>query len=138
MYRTNSRLRIMDFLKQNSDRVVSAPEIAEHLKTEGAPVNKTTIYRYLDKLESEGTVIRYADENGKHATFRLVDSAHHCAEHLHLKCISCGQVFHLDCGFMDEISEHMLKDHGFLIQCKNSVIYGYCAGCRARQLDIVE
>lgn len=38
--------------------------------------------------------------------------------------------FELDCGFMDEIAEHIQKDHGFQLQCKNSILYGICKDCR--------
>jgi Fur family ferric uptake transcriptional regulator len=31
------------------------------------------------------------------------------------------------------IAEHILKDHGFILQCKNSIIYGLCRECREKQ-----
>ena len=58
---------------------------------------------------------------------------HDNEEHLHLKCVSCGCIIHLECAFMDEIAEHVLKDHGFTLQCKNSIIYGLCRECRKKQ-----
>ena len=42
----------------------------------------------------------------------------------------CGKIIHLECEFMDEISEHILKDHGFKLQCKNSILYGMCSACQ--------
>lgn len=133
MYKTNNRVRIMDYLQKCSDKAVSVPEITDHLAHAGNPVNKTTVYRYLDRLEEEGLVIRYTAEDGRHAAYQYVGESNTCDEHLHLKCLSCGQVSHLECGFMDEIAEHMQKDHGFQIECRNSVIYGYCARCRAKE-----
>ena len=130
MYKTNSRSRIMQYLQINRDHTVSVADIQDHLAKEQNPVNKTTIYRYLDKLEEEGDVIRYTDESGKKATYQFVDRAHHCDEHLHLKCLKCGRVIHLDCSFMDTIAEHIEEDHGFAIQCRSSVSYGYCEACR--------
>ena len=72
-------------------------------------------------------------EKGSQAVYQYVEMGHHCEEHLHLKCVSCGCIIHLECAFMDEIAEHVLKDHGFTLQCKNSIIYGLCRECRKKQ-----
>ena len=118
-YATNSRRKILDFLKSNSDRTVTAADIDQYLKRNGDAVNITTIYRYLDKLATDGTVMKYVAEAGGKAVYQYVELGQHCEEHLHL-----------DCGFMDEIAEHIQKDHGFQLQCKNSILYGICKDCR--------
>lgn len=131
-YKTNNRARIMDFLMANSDRTVSVKDIDLHLKNDNNPVNLTTIYRYLDKLTGEGSLIKYTGETGDKTTYQLSRPGHSCDEHLHLKCTECGRVIHLDCHFMEEIAEHISNDHGFGIQCKGSVIYGICSECGRR------
>lgn len=30
--------------------------------------------------------------------------------------IRCGKVVHLDCNFMDELKEHLFRDHGFRLR----------------------
>ncbi|MCQ2551587.1 MAG: transcriptional repressor [Clostridia bacterium] len=122
-YRTNNRARIMDFLEKNKDKAVSVVDIEKHLDSQDNHVNVTTIYRYLDKLEEAGELIKVA------STYQLVDRDHRCDEHLHLKCKKCGKLIHLDCGFMDEISSHVLQDHGFTISCDDSIISGLCKDC---------
>lgn len=129
-YATASRRKILEFLKSSSDRTVSAADIDSYLKENGSEVNLTTIYRYLDKLTQEGTVIKYAAEKGSQTVYQYVEQGHRCEEHLHLKCVKCGCIIHLECAFMDEISEHILKDHGFTLQCRNSILYGVCEKCR--------
>ena len=129
-YATNSRRKILDFLKSNSDRTVTAADIDQYLKRNGDAVNITTIYRYLDKLATDGTVMKYVAEAGGKAVYQYVELGQHCEEHLHLKCVKCGCIIHLDCGFMDEIAEHIQKDHGFQLQCTNSILYGICKDCR--------
>lgn len=129
-YSTTTRKKIHDYLEQNSDRTVTVADIDTFLKDLDSEVNLTTIYRYLDKLAKEGTVIKYVAEKGSLATYQYVEKGHHCEEHLHLKCVSCGCIIHLECSFMDEIAEHIRKDHGFELQCKNSIIYGLCRECR--------
>lgn len=129
-YATASRKRILEFLKGNSDRTVTVTDIDNYLKESGNEVNVTTIYRYLDKLEKEGNVIKYVAEKGGRMVYQYVEQGHRCEEHLHLKCVKCGGIIHLECAFMSEISEHILKDHGFALQCRNSILYGTCKECR--------
>lgn len=132
-YATVSRKKILDFLKQSSERTVTAAEISAYLKEQDSEVNITTIYRYLDKLEREGTVMKYVAEKGSQAGYQYVELGHRCEEHLHLKCMECGRIIHLECAFMEEIAEHIRRDHGFLLQCKNSILYGTCRECRQRE-----
>ena len=129
-YKTNNRTKIMDFLKSNVSRTVSVKDIDAHMRSLDCPVNMTTIYRYLDKLEKDGDVMKYVSEHGEKATYQLVERSHKCDSHLHLKCTDCGNVIHLDCHFMDEFAGHIASDHGFALQCKNSVIYGLCQSCQ--------
>lgn len=132
-YATVSRKKILDFLKQSSERTVTAAEISAYLKEQDSEVNITTIYRYLDKLEREGTVMKYLAEKGSQAGYQYVELGHRCEEHLHLKCMECGRIIHLECAFMEEIAEHIRRDHGFLLQCKNSILFGTCGECRQRE-----
>ena len=41
-----------------------------------------------------------------------------------------GRIIHLECHFMEEISHHIEKSHGFTLQCKNSILYGVCKECK--------
>ena len=81
------------------------------------------------RQEGYGDFSDVAEAGGK-AVYQYVELGQHCEEHLHLKCVKCGCIIHLDCGFMDEIAEHIQKDHGFQLQCKNSILYGICKDCR--------
>lgn len=128
-YATISRKKMLEFLKENKNHTVTVTDVAQYLKAHDNEVNPTTIYRYLDKLEKEGTVIKYAAEKGSRALYQYVESGHNCEEHLHLQCVKCGKVIHLECHFMNEILEHVEKEHGFIMQCKNSIVYGTCSEC---------
>ena len=130
-YTTISRTRMLEYLEQNSGRTVNVHDINHYLAENGYEVNVTTIYRYLDKLCKDGRVMKYVAENGTQAVYQYVEPSHHCDEHLHLQCVKCGAICHLDCSFMDEITKHVMADHGFSIQCKNSIIYGLCKKCGA-------
>ncbi len=131
-YATPSRKRIFEFLKESNDKAVTAADVAEYLAGQNYSVNITTIYRYLDKLAKEGTIMKYVAEKGSQSAYQYVEPGRHCEEHLHLKCVRCGRIIHLDCHFMDEISNHILQDHNFMLQCRNSVLYGLCQECREK------
>lgn len=128
-YNTTGRAHILDYLQNNSNRTVTVSDISNYLDKNNNSTNVTTIYRYLDKLVKEKKLIKYVAEKGKQATFQYIEDGHSCECHLHLQCVSCGEITHLECSFMDEIATHIRQDHGFLIQCKNSIIYGTCAKC---------
>lgn len=128
-YTTVSRTKIREYLKANSDRTVSVTNISEYLTKQDCEVNVTTIYRFLDKLAKDGEVIKYVAQKGSMAVYQYVKNGHKCENHLHLKCNKCGNIVHMECGFMEEIIEHVKEHHGFVIQCKNSIIYGTCCEC---------
>lgn len=128
-YATASRKKILEYLIENHNRTVTVADIDAHLKECGHEVNITTIYRYLDKLEKEATVMKYVAEKGSQATYQYIEEGHDCDGHLHLQCVKCGNVIHLECHFMHELLEHVEKEHGFVMQCKNSIIYGTCKTC---------
>ena len=100
-YNTKTRQLILDYLINNRQHAVSASNILEHLEAEGASPNPTTVYRYLDKLAGEQRIMKYVADKGEKAVFQYVDEGRHCREHLHLKCVQCGRIYHLDCHFMD-------------------------------------
>ena len=102
-YTTKNRLVILDYLKENCSTTISAADIKKHLEEKEISVNTTTVYRLLDKLCAENIIIKYSDINSDKAVYQYAGEKGHCREHLHLKCIKCGKVMHLDCGFMDEL-----------------------------------
>ena len=129
-----------DFFEQICSDVqfISPPEevgefLLHLLKDEGIKVNTTTVYRYLDKLYAEHTVIKYPDLNSDKAVFQFAGEEKKCAEHLHLKCIRCGKVVHLDCDFMDELKEHLYRDHEFRLQCSGDMLHGICQDCEKKE-----
>ena len=127
--------RILEYLKNSNDHTVTAADVDEYLKKHDSEVNITTIYRYLDKLAKDGTVIKYVAEKGCQAAYQYVEPGRGCEQHLHLKCVKCGKIIHLECHFMEEISHHIEESHGFTLQCKNSILYGVCKECKASGED---
>ena len=128
-YTTKARTEILDYFKRNFSVTASASDVIRYLKEEGIKVNPTTVYRCLDRLCEEHLIIKYADPHAESALYQYSGEAGHCTSHLHLKCVRCGKVIHLDCGFMDELKGHLLSDHQFRLLCQGDLLHGFCGDC---------
>ncbi len=132
-YSTISHTKIMKYLAENRDRLVTVNDIDKFLREEGIEVNASTIYRFLNKLSDSGELMKYVAKKGEMSSFQYVGGEErNCKEHIHLHCIKCDKIIHLECGFMQEIREHIEEHHGFTLQCEASVLYGICAECQRR------
>lgn len=129
-YHTKSRQRILEFLKEHCNHTVSAADIHKALKNSGTAVNLATIYRNLDKMTESGILMKYLDNNADRAVYQYTGEQEHCHEHLHMQCIKCGEIIHLNCSFMAEITKHLIEHYQFELQCTNSILYGMCNECR--------
>jgi len=130
VYNTKQKQFILEILKSNLDKPLSPSNILSMFDKDKTNVSKSTVYRYLDNLYEEGAVNRYYNETLQAYEYQLSSKDDHCHSHLHLRCMNCGEVIHLDCGTADEFNEHIFKDHGFLIDQKNTLIVGLCNKCK--------
>ena len=90
----------------------------------------TTIYRLVDKLVLEGTLKRYISKDNI-TYYQYLEKCDH-DDHFYLKCENCGELIHIDCSSINELSNHLLKEHSFMINKKNIVINGLCNSCRKK------
>lgn len=130
-YSTQKREKIKEFLMDNRNRTVTIQDIMFYLQQEQVEVNITTVYRYLERLAEDGVVLKTVNGKREQASFQYVGDNKECHNHLHMKCSVCGLVFHLDCGFMVQIRDHIMEKHGFDINCEDSYLSGVCVSCRA-------
>lgn len=129
-YATQKRSEILKYLELHCDEDVSVKDIEQHFQKDNhTSVNITTIYRYLERLEKEGRILKHNAEKGGKATFQYVKPEHSCQSHLHMKCSSCGKIYHMDCDFMEEFQRHIYEHHHFRLECKTSMLYGLCKAC---------
>lgn len=124
-YQTQQRRTLLDFFESGEGREFTIEEIIEGLG-EDAP-GKSTVYRLVKKLEEEGTLRRITREGTSRAVYQL-SGADCCAEHLHIKCIDCGLLVHLDSKAQDELA----RTTGFVIDDSRSMLYGRCVRCARR------
>lgn len=131
-YKTKQRDQILNCLIKNKDRHITADKIRTVLNGEKSLVGKTTVYRYLDKLVSQGIVRKYMIEGGQSACYQYMERNGVCNKHFHLKCVDCGQLFHLECDYLGELDAHIKDHHDFHVDNSKTVLYGQCGSCAGK------
>lgn len=133
-YNTRQKEYIVEYLRENVHRHVSAGDIVEYLRQTGREVGTATVYRCLDRLCQGGSVRKYIMD-GEGACYQYIPDGEKCAEHFHLKCVACGALIHVDCDFLAEVGEHIHGHHRFCIDRSKTVFYGLCAACDAARTE---
>ena len=59
VYKTRQRDLILEVLKKQGNRHLTAQEVTDLLHKKGTAVGKSTVYRYLEKLAQDGIVKKY-------------------------------------------------------------------------------
>ena len=129
-YNTKQRQMILDCFLARSEEHLTADLIIKILNESGAKIGRATVYRNLDLLFKDGTIRRYSQSDGSPACYQLIDSDKNCHEHFHLLCDSCGEVTHLDCGHIHNLTSHISDEHNFMIDDSKTVLYGTCKKCQ--------
>ena len=50
-----------------------------------------------------------------------------------LVCMGCGRLIPLECSKMADFLEHIYKEHGFELDQKHTILYGYCECCNNKR-----
>jgi len=88
-------------------------------------IDRSTIYRALDVLQEVGLIVEAEiGETGK--VYRVAGEA----DHLHLVCVSCGQVMTVSVDDMAPFLQHFRDTYGFDIQSDHLVLKGFCQACQ--------
>lgn len=123
LYATKSREHIVTLLR-NERRYLSAAAIHRILRSLGAQVSLSTVYRTLDLLVSMGVASSRADEDGE-LTYVFCTVEHHH----HAICRKCGHVEEVDCAAMDAFAGLLRNHHAFELDSHSLEFYGRCARC---------
>lgn len=126
-YKTKQRAALIEYLSLNKERQLSISEVVDSLSDS---IGKSTVYRLISQLEKDGIVRRFVSSNGRTCTYQFIGNAHECDHHLHLKCIDCGRVIHLDEKTSDQLLLQILKQNNFIIDESKTVFFGKCISCR--------
>lgn len=123
MYNTDKKEKLIQLFQENKEQSFSSIYL---VKLFSENMNKTTVYRQLKSLEEKNIIRKNYNEQQQAYEYQYVED---CMNHLHLKCNSCGKVIHLKCNDADLFVQHILENHGFMINQLTSTLSGLCKEC---------
>lgn len=107
---------------ETSHEALSVKDLVRQLKDE---MNKTTVYRILDRMESEGKLHSFTGKDGLkwYAKCQDCTSESHIDVHPHFQCNECGKV---ECLPVDV---HIPKVGNHSVQKAQVLLLGRCESC---------
>jgi len=88
-------------------------------------IAKTTVYRNIDSLFSNGIISRYRFDKDKYS-YELNTNVH---SH-YLLCKKCGELTSLKTCPLIDLENSILKDTGFNITNHSIELFGFCKKCK--------
>ena len=131
VYSTEQKRMLSDILSENRENAYSIDELIGELRSrygEDAP-GQSTVYRLITRLVEEGKVKRFVKGNGRSFVYQIMD-CHGYGSHLHLKCVGCGRLIHLDSESSSELVKKIESVSDFSVMEAQTVIFGECADCK--------
>jgi Fur family ferric uptake transcriptional regulator len=132
-YNTKQRQLILDNMRRMNDKPRTSDEIRRDLQNEGCTVGEATVYRTLALLVEEGSVEKLSFSGRESAAYRYIGDVSELGDSLVLKCLSCGDVTRMECGFSELLGEHLAEDHSFKLDRMKTIVYGTCGRCSGNQ-----
>ena len=111
-------------MKNNAERQFTAEELCAAVSHSAG---KSTVYRLIARLCDEGE-IRRIPRGGERGAYYQAMTGEPCLRHLHLKCLSCGLLIHLDENESRRIASVALG-RNFTVDGKKTMLFGYCGSC---------
>lgn len=122
---TAQRLAIADVLL-NSERHLSAEDVAHEVSARGRKVGTATVYRAIDTLLESGLLVERDFGEG----FRRFEPARDVPNHEHLVCTQCGKVEEFRDERLERMTTIVAEARGFARQRHRLVIHGICRDCQ--------
>lgn len=109
------------------DTFASAQSVHDILKTQGAPVGLSTVYRNLQALADAGEVDALRGHDGE-VLYRKCGATHHH----HLVCRECGRTVEVSGPSVEQWTERTAEKHGFSSVTHTLEIFGLCSSCTTK------
>jgi Fur family transcriptional regulator, ferric uptake regulator len=122
---TPSKELLIQFFLDNQNRHILSKEVQEHVARHLPDVDRTTIYRNIEKLISLELIQElHLPKTGKAYQF-IFDSK---VQHYYI-CKGCGEVKKGDQKLFSRIERALKEIHDFSKAKLSVVFYGYCSDC---------
>lgn len=123
---TRQRAAVADVLARASG-FRSAQELHEDLRSAGASVGLTTVYRHLQALSDAGAIDVLRSGDGE-ARYRACPTEEH---HHHLVCRECARSVEVAGPAVEAWAAAIAAEHGFTDVSHTVEVFGVCASCAA-------
>ena len=120
---TPQRQLIIDLLR-STERHPTAEELWSWARARGSSVSRGTVYRNLEHLVGQGTVLRIDAGEGPARYDGRVD------RHDHLRCLGCGIMVDIEAADLDGHGRRLQQNTGFRIADRELVFSGWCPSCQ--------
>jgi Fur family ferric uptake transcriptional regulator len=116
-------------IMEESHMAISVVDLIERLKHK---MNKTTVYRILDRLEQDGIVHSFLGQGGLkwYARCKECPSDVHIDAHPHFQCQECGKAVCLDIDFRVPVLSN------YKIESAQLLLTGQCEECQRKTKSI--
>ena len=128
-YSTRQKRELVRFLQERKLQHFSVDDVVFEMQDRGERIGRTTVYRFLEQLTEQGSVRKYQNVQGVTQYQHVEDSAA-CDGHFHMMCRRCGNLLHVDCELMGMMSAHLMEEHGFQLDPRETILVGVCQRCR--------
>ena len=105
----------------------TAEEIYNEVSLQYSHISKTTVYRNLNELASEGK-IRKLEIPGQADHYD-----HICDDHYHIRCLKCNKVFDVDMKYEKDFKNSIKDTHGFIVNGYDLIFKGICSNCQKNE-----
>jgi Fur family ferric uptake transcriptional regulator len=99
------------------------------LREKGVVVGQTTVYRVLERMVDDGKMMKLPMEDGTKVRYCFAGEED-WNKLGKLVCMGCGRLIPLECSKIADFLEHIYKEHGFELDQKHTILYGYCECCK--------
>ncbi|MBE7023397.1 MAG: Fur family transcriptional regulator [Ruminococcaceae bacterium] len=131
-YQTAQKKVLTDFLTENCEKTFSVEELyteMEKIYEKKTLPGKSTVYRLIQQMTEEGIVKRTAKENSRKFVYQIA-GGEHCAFHLHMKCMDCGKILHMNDDDSLRLMAQVFEKNRFSVDEKYTVLVGRCCECK--------
>lgn len=130
-YKTKQQELLLSCFKAMQGRHFTAEDVSAYFQKKNISIGIATIYRQIEKFVAMGVVQKYFLGEQNAACFQYMgEECHKEVSHFHLKCEKCGTLIHLECHDLEQLSSHLMAEHGFALDPFRTVFYGLCQNCR--------
>lgn len=129
-YKTKQRDVLLEIIKGFNSEHVTADALFKVIAEKNLDISKATLYRTLESFVNEGVLKKIIIDNKSSACYQYCNHCEDGSSHFHLMCEKCGKLIHLECDDVDDLINHVSKEHNFDINSSKVVLYGLCEECR--------